>query len=196
MNHLELNDVIDQCIDWGVHRFNLSRVVPTGRGGPELDLTPQEWCEVVTTFETKRKEVGHRIEFSTHLAQLILVDPSLACVPGFAGCQAGRGQGCIGAEGEVMPCVLLPVVIGNVRERSLAEIWGTSPVIRALRDRSHLTGSCGTCAFREQCGGCRGVAYAYTRDYLAADPRCWLHAPQGGQQSWQLPHRMLRLNVS
>ena len=196
LNVHELDAVIDQCLAWGVHRFNLSRVVPTGRGGPELDLTPLEWRDVVTAFEAKRRAYADQIEFSTHLAQQILVNPELACLPGFAGCQAGRGQGFIGAEGEVMPCVLLPVVIGNVRERPLAEIWEASPVIRSLQDRTQLSGWCGTCSVRETCGGCRGVAYAYTGNYLAADPRCWLHAPQGGHPSWQQPRPTLRLNPS
>jgi radical SAM protein with 4Fe4S-binding SPASM domain len=71
---------------------------------------------------------------------------------------------------------MLPTVVGNLRERTLDEIWHTSPLIRALRDRSNLTGWCHTCRLREKCGGCRGVAYSYTGDPLAADPRCWLYA--------------------
>jgi radical SAM protein with 4Fe4S-binding SPASM domain len=204
LNYHELEAVIDQCIAWGVQRFNLSRLVPMGRGCPDLDLTPAEWKEVVTGFEAKRRAVADKIEFSTHLAQLILVDPTLACIPGFAGCQAGRAQGCIGAEGEVMPCVLLPVVIGNVREQSLADIWHESSVIRSLQDRSLLGGACGTCTYREKCGGCRGVAFAYTGDHLAADPRCWLrdssvNSPnnKGGPSSWHSqPQPTLGLKAS
>ena len=176
MNFRELGGVIDQCLAWGVRRFNLSRLVPTGRGDAALDLTPGEWREVVAAYEAKRAEHAGLMEFTTHLAQLILTDPALDCRPGFVGCQAGLGQGCIGPEGDVTPCVMLPVVVGNLRGRSLAEVWGDSPVIRSLQDRRELKGWCQTCDLREKCGGCRGVAYAYTGDYLAADPRCWLYA--------------------
>jgi len=176
LNYHELEAVIDQCIEWGVRRFNLSRFIPTGRGDAALDLTPLEWKDLIARFDRKRDEYRGKIDFSTHLAQLILTDPSLECVSGFAGCQAGLGQGCIGPEGDVTPCVMLPVVVGNVRDASLGEIWSNSPIIHALHDRSQLKGACGDCSFREKCGGCRGVAYSYTGDYLESDTRCWLFA--------------------
>jgi radical SAM protein with 4Fe4S-binding SPASM domain len=142
-----------------------------------------EWKEVMAVFEEKRKAYTDRMRFTTHLSQLILMEPELACVPGFRGCQAGIGQGCIGPEGEVMPCVMLPVVIGNIRDQPLQAIWNSSAVIQSLRERSHLSGSCGSCTFRDKCGGCRGVAYAYTGDYLAADPHCWLGAQKSPSEN-------------
>jgi AdoMet-dependent heme synthase len=173
MNHRELSDVVASAAGWGVRRFNLSRFVPTGRGDASLDLEPTEWKALVEDLERLRRQYAGVLDFSTHLAQLILVDPGLDCVPGFVGCQAGAGQGCIGPEGEVMPCVMLPLVAGNIRDRPLREIWETSDVMVSLRDRSRLKGRCLECLERDRCGGCRGVAYAYTGDHLASDPRCW-----------------------
>lgn len=176
LNHRDLEGVVEQCLRWGVTRFNMSRFVPTGRGDADLDLSPPEWRELVARFDSLRERYRGGIEFSTHLAQSILNDPELECRPGFVGCQAGRAQGCIGPEGDVSPCVMLPIRIGNVRDRSLMEIWKSSEMIAALHDRSTLGGLCNGCSFVEKCGGCRAVAYAYTGDALAADPRCWLHA--------------------
>ena len=173
LNHTELAAVIDWCGEWGVHAFNLSRFIPTGRGTRALDLTTREWRDVTALFEAKRRELSNRMQFSTHLAQLVLADPELNCVPGFVGCQAAAGQACIGPEGEVSPCVMLPLIVGNIRERSFAEIWTKSPELIALRDRSRLEGRCNTCRLRAKCGGCRAVAYAYTGNPLASDPRCW-----------------------
>ncbi len=176
MNHGELRDVVGQCIDWAVHRFNMSRFVPTGRGDTELDLSPREWERLVSDMEAIRREFAGRIEFTTHLAQSILANPELGCQAGFVGCQAGSGQGCIGPLGQVTPCVMLPVVVGNIRRKPLREIWETSPMLASLRDRNRLGGWCHSCVFRERCGGCRAVAYAYGGDPMAADPRCWLFA--------------------
>lgn len=175
MNYRELGAVVDRCVEWGVRRFNLSRFVPTGRGEASLDLSPYEWKDVATVFEAKRREYAGSVDFSTHLAQLVLLEPELGCVPGFVGCQAGAGQGCIGPEGEVMPCVMLPIIVGNIRDTPLREIWETAPVLNELRNRNQLKGYCRTCGVRDKCGGCRAVAYAYTGDFLAEDPRCWLH---------------------
>ncbi len=174
LNWTEIEEVVDVAIGWGVRRFNLSRLVPVGRGDQALDLTVDEWREVMTRFERIRRERASTIEFSTHLAQLVLLDESLDCGAGFIGCQAGIGQGCIDARGNVMPCVMLPVIAGNLRRDDFETIWRSSPVLASLRDRSRLKGACGTCSFRDACGGCRGVAYGYTGDYLETDPRCWL----------------------
>lgn len=173
LNHHELADVVASCAAWGVRRFNLSRFVPTGRGDRSLDLLPSEWAGIMRQFEALRAELAGTIELTTHLAQRVLSDRSLESCTGFVGCQAGLGQGCIDSEGNVTPCVMLPVIVGNIRAHSFAEIWESSPLLRDLRDRSRLGGSCGACPDREKCGGCRGVAYAYTGNVMAADPRCW-----------------------
>lgn len=174
MNFQEIPKVFDMCASWGVRRLNLSRFVPTGRGEKALDLSPTEWRDVVSMCESKEKEFEGGLEVTTHLAQLILSQSDLASCQGFTGCQAGRGQGCIGSEGEVMPCVVLPIIVGNVRTAPLEQIWAESPVIRNLQHRSTLVGECAACLFREKCGGCRAVAYSYSGDYRASDPRCWL----------------------
>jgi radical SAM protein with 4Fe4S-binding SPASM domain len=74
--------------------------------------------------------------------------------------------------GEVFPSGFLPLAVGNVRDRSVTELYRTSPLLRALRDRDRLGGTCGRCEFRQVCGGSRAQAYAATGDPLAADPNC------------------------
>lgn len=177
LNFKEIGSVIDFCAELGVRRFNFSRLVPTGRADTILDLSPGEWKETVAVFNAKRREYAGKMDFTTHLAQQILSDKSLKNQIGFVGCQAGIGQGCIDSTGSITPCVMLPVVVGNIRQKSCAEIWRSSETIQSLHDRSRLKGWCQNCSHRDKCGGCRGVAYGYTGDPLAADPRCWLYAP-------------------
>lgn len=173
-NLADLEPVIDLCAGLGVHLFNLSQFVPVGRGQQVRDLTVPEWRDVLTLWQRKRREYAGRMAFASHLAQLALVDPDIACSAGFRGCQAGTGQGAITATGDVLPCVVLPIPVGNIREQRFADIWRGSSVLRSLRARDRLGGLCGSCALRERCGGCRAVAWAYTGDCLAEDPRCWL----------------------
>lgn len=175
-NRDEIEDLAIFVAELGVQRLNISRFVPTGRGRDNLDLTPVEWRRAVERCARLRRELRGRLEVVTHLAQQILVDSAVEKMPGFVGCQAGRGQGCVTATGDVLPCVLLPLVIGNVRRQRLARLWETSPVIHALQHRARLQGVCGSCSLRSRCGGCRAVAYAKTGDYLATDVRCWLPA--------------------
>jgi AdoMet-dependent heme synthase len=92
--------------------------------------------------------------------------------PGFIGCQAGIGLGSIQANGDIIPCVFLPLKIGNIRDASFKEIWDSSEVIAHLKNRE-IEGHCGSCDLKYKCGGCRTAAYAYTGNYLAQDDRCW-----------------------
>lgn len=92
------------------------------------------------------------------------------------GCAAGMPFGYIvvRANGEVNPCMLLQVNLGNVKERSISQIWQESEILSQLRRRELLKGKCGECKYKVECAGCRGRAYERTGDMLAADSGCWL----------------------
>lgn len=171
-DHLEA--FVEEVAEFDIQRINFSRYVPTGRGTDTLDLPHGEWRSIIETTSALKSRYAGRLQIVSHHAQEILVDDEVENMPGFIGCQAGRGQGCITANGSVLPCVLLPVSVGNIREAAFATIWSTSPVIHGLQDRDNLEGRCGTCAARSRCGGCRAVAFAKTGRLFSQDPRCWL----------------------
>ena len=88
------------------------------------------------------------------------------------GCLAGTGVCFISHEGEVFPCGYLPVIAGDLRKQSFADIWEHAEVFNALRDTDNLKGKCGCCEFRNVCMGCRARAFAATGDYLDEEPFC------------------------
>ena len=94
------------------------------------------------------------------------------------GCAAGMPMGyvMVQSNGEVNPCMLLQVKLGNIREQSITSIWENSPVLAELRQKELLKGECGGCSYKVTCSGCRGRAYEETGDIMAADPGCWLAA--------------------
>ncbi len=85
---------------------------------------------------------------------------------------AGNGFVFISRRGEVFPSGFMPVSVGNVREKSLVEIYRQAPLFNDLRDPSKLEGRCGLCEFVGVCGGSRSRAYAMTGDPLAEEPFC------------------------
>ncbi|MEM0079276.1 MAG: radical SAM protein [Nitrososphaerota archaeon] len=91
------------------------------------------------------------------------------------GCAAGMPNGYVTIlpNGDVIPCMLLQIKLGNVKEKSIIDIWEESQVLSILRDRKQLKGQCGECKFRDVCAGCRGRAYEVTGDFIATDPGCW-----------------------
>lgn len=93
----------------------------------------------------------------------------------FHGCAAGRGFVYVKSNGDVWPCPFVELSAGNARERSFREIYEQSEIFENLRRREEtLKGACGECRYNSICGGCRGRALAYSGDYLAEDPRCFL----------------------
>jgi radical SAM protein with 4Fe4S-binding SPASM domain len=94
----------------------------------------------------------------------------------FHGCAAGRGFVYVKANGDVWPCPFVEISAGNVKRNDFNKIYYESPVFRNLRKREeNLKGICGECNYKTVCGGCRGRALAYSGDYLAEDPRCFIH---------------------
>ena len=67
---------------------------------------------------------------------------------------------------------------GNVRDRKFSDIWQdtSDPIMAGLKDRlGHLTGRCGTCGFKEICGGSsRARSELATGDPWAPDPACYI----------------------
>ena len=88
------------------------------------------------------------------------------------GCLAGTGVCFISHEGEVFPCGYLPVIAGDLRKQTFADIWQNAAVFNALRDTDNLKGKCGCCEFRNICMGCRARAFAASGDYLDEEPFC------------------------
>jgi radical SAM protein with 4Fe4S-binding SPASM domain len=94
------------------------------------------------------------------------------------GCAAGMPMGYVMviSNGDVNPCMLLQVNLGNIREQSIMSIWENSPILAQLRQRDLLKNECGDCQYKLTCSGCRGRAYEETNDIMATDPGCWLTA--------------------
>jgi len=83
----------------------------------------------------------------------------------------GRGVVFVSHLGEVYPSGFLPLVVGNVRQAPLSNIYAEAPLLKALRG-SEFGGRCGRCEYRRICGGSRAQAFATSGDPLGEDPSC------------------------
>ena len=88
------------------------------------------------------------------------------------GCLAGSGVCFVSYQGEVQGCGYLPLKAGSLRVKPLKDIWETSILFQSLRDPLRLTGKCGSCDYKEACGGCRARAYAATGDVFSEETLC------------------------
>jgi len=94
----------------------------------------------------------------------------------FLTCQTGKTFCCINPKGKVYPCIMLPIVVGDLRKNSLREIWHTDPSAMLERIRSigvsDLTG-CPECSLASKCTRCSALSYLETGDMCSpADESC------------------------
>ena len=192
----EIPRIIDLAKKIGVKRVIVFNFIPTGRGEEivHLDLSPTEredllkylyeelaggQIETLCTAPQYSRVClqqslarGKDLLSPTHFAALDFHGKAKHLADFLGGCGAGRLYCAIQPNGLVTPCVFMPIVVGDLRKRSLREIWLNSKVMNDLRDREKLEGRCSHCEYKYICGGCRARAYAYYGDYLAPDPGC------------------------
>ncbi|MCB0178176.1 MAG: TIGR04053 family radical SAM/SPASM domain-containing protein [Anaerolineae bacterium] len=85
---------------------------------------------------------------------------------------AGNGFVFISRRGDVYPSGFMPIKVGNIKEKSLVDIYREAPLFNSLRSPEQFEGRCGLCEFVGVCGGSRSRAYAMTGDPLAEEPFC------------------------
>jgi len=183
MNADSFLDIIQIASSLGVQRLGFSRLVPSGRGRQLIDkaLSRDAVRSLYQKIFSARTD-GLEIVTGDPIASQISMSPEVSNpmpdIPS-GGCAAGISGLTLLSDGTITPCRRMPISIGNVRTDSLREVWATSEVLDALRDRSRYKGKCGSCIRWSICRGCRAIAYAWSQaegsgDILADDPQCFI----------------------
>jgi radical SAM protein len=181
----------------GVVMWYIFLLVPTGRGQMDDCLTPAEHEKVFRWLYDLSKKVPYDIKTTAaqHYRRVVVqqksrenliekgeiryedsITDTASLIDGLKRAPKGVNDGVgfifVSHTGDVMPSGLLPIVVGNVKEKPLAEIYRESPVLKELRDPNLYKGKCGVCEYRFMCGGSRSRTYAITGDYLESEPMC------------------------
>jgi radical SAM protein with 4Fe4S-binding SPASM domain len=181
-NERETTQLLDLAEELGARQARLFHYIAMGRGAaeiPDAELDLAEYARNVQQLYAEQTQRDNLEICTTQACQYWVVLKRMAeagrPVPDFyfhevPGCRAGIGMLSIKPNGDVVPCPLLDVKAGNVREQRLREIL-ESEVFTRLQSRE-VQGRCGGCRFRDLCGGCRVRAYINSGDYMGEDPLC------------------------
>ena len=165
----DLPAIAERVRQWHAGMWSVFFLVPTGRGRPEQEVTPQRAEELLRWLVAASSSLPFRVK-TTEAPQIRRL---LAERSGRASIGDGRGFVFVAYDGEVWPSGFLPLSVGNVRRQPLGVIYREAPLLRQLRDPQALRGPrCSRCPYREVCGGSRSRAYAHTGDPLEDDPLC------------------------
>ncbi len=180
-NEAELTQILDIAERLGASQVRIFHFIALGRGigTKENELSFEEYAaNLQRIYEEQVRRRGIEICTTQACQYWVILRRKAsegAFVPDFfwnetPGCRAGISMLSIKPNGNVVPCPLLEISVGNVREKSLRSIL-KSEILSALRRRA-VKGRCSICKHREICGGCRARAFVKSGDFLAEDPLC------------------------
>ncbi|MCL1846433.1 MAG: putative heme d1 biosynthesis radical SAM protein NirJ2 [Coriobacteriia bacterium] len=173
-NRDEVCAITDFAAEIGAVAHYIFFLIPVGRGVyiKETSLAVRENEELLRAIMTKQAEVSIDVK-PTCAPQFTRVAKQLGIETRFSrGCLAGLTYCVIGSEGIVRPCAYMTEEAGDVRVTPFDVIWQNSAVFQTLRTQAY-SGACGTCDYKDGCGGCRArAAYYHEGDIMAQDDYC------------------------
>ena len=176
VNRGVLEPLFDVLVEAGVRAWQVQITIPLGRAAdrPEMLLQPYDLLDVVprlAKLKERALEAGVTMLPGNNLGyfgpeERLLRSPRANLDDHWAGCQAGKFVMGIESDGAVKGCPSLQTdsyVGGNLKERSIQDIWDHAPELSFTRTRTldDLWGFCATCPFAEPCrAGCSFSAHA------------------------------------
>ena len=194
-NYRELDALVAFSRKLGVNRTLIFNFIPVGRGSDiiDMDLSPDEREHVLQQmygYLSGQDESFEILTTAPQFSRVCMMNSQNGIISlahfgaaGFSdkvgllaeyigGCGAGRMYCAIQPNGIVTPCVFMPIPVGDLRSESFIDIWKNAEVMQSLRERHDLKEHCGSCDYKNVCGGCRARAYAYFNDIKAPDIGC------------------------
>jgi MoaA/NifB/PqqE/SkfB family radical SAM enzyme len=119
MQNGELDKLMDVARELGVLEVFLFDVIPTGRLSDHREclLTDGEAAQIVEF----RQRYMEKLDYPRIVHQTMFASIAYPCVA--EGCPAAMVQVHLRANGDVSPCDFTPYSFGNIRNKSLSEIW-------------------------------------------------------------------------
>ncbi|MFX0094006.1 MAG: radical SAM protein [Candidatus Hodarchaeota archaeon] len=89
----------------------------------------------------------------------------------YFGCTMFKYDNCVRPNGDIKPCQICNLVLGNVKSMTYNDCMQLNWVKRMLA--LDIKGKCGTCVYQDSCnGGCRARAFVESGDYFGEIHSC------------------------
>ena len=178
VNMHQLGEMQKLFAELGINDWQLQWVEDFGRAqaNPNLFLNVEDMYQVVREVAELRRNSKVKIILGDNIGHYTCFEPLVRDMP-FPGCIAGRYNIGIESNGNVRACLSIrgdEHIEGNIRERSLTEIWDDPESFKIFRNKpmEKMVGFCSTCEFARICrAGCPPFAYSLTGSYYE-NPMC------------------------
>ena len=176
LNYSQLIKIRDILLETGVKYWQVQYAAFIGRMPAEAMVTEAQFWEMAKFILDTKTNYADRIDLTGADVTGYMSDFAMMLQGRWYGCQAGMKVLGIGSDGSVRGCLSQQFdrfIEGNVREKSLIEIWNDPKAFEYNRhfDCSMLTGYCKTCPYAALCkGGCTVASTA--REGCRCNPYC------------------------
>ncbi|MCV6637109.1 radical SAM protein [Candidatus Albibeggiatoa sp. nov. NOAA] len=177
-NYKEFPDVVKIARQHKANRVWSDRLIPHGSGANEFVLTPEETQDFFQLMHDAQQSAqkswfNRTTEVATHRALQFLISGGKPYH-----CTAGESFVTIQSNGDVLPCRRMPIVVGNILDTPLLELYDKTHLFQQLRDPNLISEGCEGCFYQKICrGGLKCLSYALKGDPFQADPNCWKAKP-------------------
>jgi radical SAM protein with 4Fe4S-binding SPASM domain len=169
----DVKELLRLIRNWKVGQHRIIPQFPMGRGDTSRDdeLTEEEVLQLGDHLYQAGHELKHEGEEVSYAAEGSYSTRMIRRNH----CGAGLSEVSVDPEGWVYPCKLLQYPqfkTDNVRNCRLADIYTQHPTLQGTRANiSDTLYPCKTCVIKTHCGGgCRGIHFSFTHDYIKAHP--------------------------
>ena len=187
LNRNDLERMYELCREWGAFAWQIQPGIPMGNflDNAELMLEPKDLLDVyprvAALFDRAAADGDVELYAADGIGYYGGMEQSVrgnSPVGSWYGCSAGCQVIGVEANGNIKPCLSMQsdeFVVGNVREKSLREIWEDDESFAFNRkfEPSMLEGFCATCRYGDICrAGCRFQAFSSSGS-MFDNPYCY-----------------------
>lgn len=171
LNYKELPNVVKFAKRYGVDTVWSDRYIPLN--SPEVNLCmnkeqTKEYLDMITRESFALKRQGCKTEVALYRALQFLKTNNLPY-----SCTAGDTLLTVMENGDLVPCRRMPIVVGNLLEDNMLDLYHNSRVLQELRDDT-TPDECMDCDYCSFCkGGLKCLTYATYGDLNHKDVGCY-----------------------
>jgi radical SAM protein with 4Fe4S-binding SPASM domain len=183
-NNVEVDEMIQLCISHGIKNLIFSRLIHAGNAikNSNIFLNRDELNSIFLHLLQKKIEIADKLnlifihnpvlipyvkkmKFNSKIKKELIQSLS---------CGAGKRICWITSTGDLTPCPVIPITLGNIRKTPFEKIWKENEVLNQLRNcTQYINQDCARCRSFALCeGGCHADAYGVTNNLFLKDPMC------------------------
>ncbi len=173
INYMEFSKVVQFALKYKVDNVWSDRFIPIGsENDPKLLMSLEETNQYLDIMKQERQKLKHKNSKTTISMYRALQFQKTNDFP--YSCSAGNSLLTVMENGDLVPCRRMPIVIGNLLQDNMYDLYCNHEVLKQLQKRKIPT-ECEKCEHAQLCnGGLKCLTFALYHDLNHKDVGCML----------------------